>query len=42
MLELDTEQGSRIPEAAELLKEAVLGEEFPAFLTTGAYERNLG
>ena len=42
VLELDTEQGSRIPEAAELLKEAVLGEEFPAFLTTGAYERHLG
>ena len=29
-------------EAAELLKEAVLGEEFPAFLTNGAYERHLG
>ncbi|WP_281711058.1 hypothetical protein [Dermacoccus nishinomiyaensis] len=27
VLELDTEQGSRIPEAAELLKEAVLGDE---------------
>ena len=32
---------SRIPEAAELLKEAVLGEEFPAFITTAAYERYL-
>jgi len=42
VLELDTAQGSRIPEAAALLKEAVLGEEFPAFLTTGAYERHLG
>ena len=42
VLELDTEQGSRLPEAAELLKEAVLGEEFPAFLTNGAYERHLG
>ncbi|AXK46634.1 malate synthase A [Brachybacterium saurashtrense] len=41
VLELDTEQGGRIPEAAELLKEAVLGEEFPEFLTTGAYERHL-
>ncbi|MDN5901477.1 MAG: malate synthase A [Brachybacterium sp.] len=34
-------RGSRIPEAAELLKDAVLGEEFPAFLTTAAYERHL-
>ncbi|MBB5832947.1 malate synthase A [Brachybacterium aquaticum] len=42
VLELDTEQGSRVPEAAELLKEAVLGEDFPAFLTTGAYDRHLG
>ncbi|MDN6330625.1 MAG: malate synthase A, partial [Brachybacterium sp.] len=32
---------SRLPEATELLKEAVLGEEFPAFLTTAAYERHL-
>src|SRR5699024_9879512 len=39
--ELGDAPGSRIPDAAELLKEAVLGEEFPAFLTTAAYERHL-
>ena len=39
--ELGGEEGSRIAEASELLKEAVLGEEFPAFLTTAAYERHL-
>ncbi|MGP9536746.1 malate synthase A [Brachybacterium sp. AOP43-C2-M15] len=39
--ELGAEEGSRIPEAAELLKEAVLGEDFPAFLTTPAYERHM-
>jgi len=39
--DLGDEEGSRIPEAVELLKDAVLGEEFPAFLTTAAYERHL-
>src|SRR5699024_288168 len=39
--ELTDGPDSRIPDAAELLKDAVLGEEFPAFLTTAAYERHL-
>ena len=39
--ELTDGEGSRIPEAAELLKEAVLGVEFPAFLTNAAYEQHL-
>lgn len=39
--ELTDGADSRIPEAAELLKDAVLGVEFPAFLTNAAYEQHL-
>jgi malate synthase len=39
--ELADGEDSRLPEAAELLKDAVLGQEFPAFLTTAAYEKHL-
>lgn len=39
--ELGDAEGSRMPDAAEVLKDAVLGIEFPAFLTLPAYDRYL-
>ena len=39
--ELAQEPGNRAADAAELLKELVLGEAFPAFLTVPAYDRYL-
>ena len=39
--ELADEPGNRAAEAAELMKELVLGEEFPSFLTVPAYDRYL-
>ncbi|MDJ1371552.1 malate synthase A [Gulosibacter molinativorax] len=39
--ELSEIEGNRAAEAAEFLKELVLGEEFPDFLTTPAYSRYL-
>ena len=39
--EMGREEGSRADDAAELLRDAVLGEDFPAFLTNAAYDRFL-
>ena len=39
--ELAEEPGNRAADAAQLMKELVLGEEFPAFLTVPAYDRYL-
>jgi len=37
----DTEQAERVRQAAELLTESALAEDYPAFLTIGAYARRV-
>ncbi|GGA70514.1 malate synthase [Pseudoclavibacter endophyticus] len=39
---IDRRDGDRFDDAAELLRELALGDEFPAFLTNPAYRRYLG
>jgi malate synthase len=41
LAEVDRREGDRFDDAAAVFREVALGEDFPAFLTTGAYNRYL-
>ncbi|SEB42913.1 malate synthase [Paramicrobacterium humi] len=41
LVDLPRADGDRLEDAAEIFRDVALGDDFPAFLTTGAYERHL-